>query len=91
MVEIQVEHSKKASLIMRAKFKHIFDQIFTKLEKEIDDVKKSKLKYILGKLTEYCDVLPVISFNGQKYDIPLIRHYLPLALEEKDSLPHFVI
>ena len=91
MVEIQVEHSKKASLIMRAKFKHIFDQIFTKLEKEIDDVKKSKLKYILGKLIEYCNVLPVISFNGQKYDIPLIRRYLPLALKEKDSLPHFVI
>ena len=33
---------------------------------------------------EYCDILP-----NRKYDLPLIRNYLSLALKNKYSLPKF--
>ena len=91
MVELQIKHSEKASAIMRSRFKKVFDWLYTKIDDEEDEIKKSKLKNILGRLLKYCDILPIVSFNGQNYDIPLIRRYLPAALRKQDSLPNFVI
>ena len=82
MVELQIMHSNKASSIMRKKFEHIFDILNEKLETENDEIRKMKLKSIFYQFSKYCDILPVISFNGQKYDIPLIRYYLPTALKK---------
>ena len=39
----------------------------------------------------YCDRLPVNGYNSQRYDIPLIRRYLPSSLERLDTLPNLVI
>ena len=91
MVELQLQHQEKASKLMRDQFKWVLKKIGEKIEFEIDEKEKSKLKYISNKFYKYCDTLPVISFNGQRYDIPLIRRYLPLALKKQDSLPKFVI
>ena len=80
LVRLQLRHQEKSSQLMRDKFAWIFE----KLENE----EHQKLK---RKFTKYCDLLPIISFNGSKYDIPLIRKYLPLALQTYDALPNFVI
>ena len=91
MVELQLQHQEKASQIMREKFNWVLREIYEKMEIEIDEKMKQKLKYFYRRFCKYCDTLPVISFNGQRYDIPLIRQYLPLALQKLDSLPNFVI
>ena len=77
LVRQQLLHQERASQIMRKRF----DWVFEKLQ---DDKLKSKFE-------RYCDVLPVITFNGGSYDLPLIRRYLPLALKKQDALPKFVI
>ena len=66
MVELQVKHLNKASLIMRKRFKHIFDLINVKIETGNDEIQKSKLKSILSRLSKYCDIIPVIIFKWTK-------------------------
>ena len=39
--------------------------------------KLKKMKKIWSNLQLYCDQLIVLGFNSQKYDIPLIKNYLP--------------
>ena len=39
----------------------------------------------------YCDQLIVLGFNSQKYDIPLIKNYLPSSLARLDDMPRFVV
>ena len=48
-------------------------------------------KSLLGSLAKYCDQLVIIGFNSQKYDVPLIKKYLPSSLERLDTIPSFVI
>ena len=83
LVALQVKHQETASRIMREKF----EWVFTRMAQEDDET----LKFIKNRFIRYCDVLPIISFNGQRYDIPLIRRYLPLALKRNDSLPNLII
>ena len=58
---------------------------------ELMKKKLNKYKTLLSKLTTYCDQLVVIGFNSQRYDIPLIKEYLPSSLRKFDSIPRFVI
>ena len=57
-----------------------FDWIFERLDQE-------EFKFLKTMFQRYCDQLPIISFNGSSYDLPLIRQYLLLALEKYDELP----
>ena len=59
---------------------------------EIIDTKRyKKVKTLLRTLEKYCDELIILGYNSQKYDIPLIRRYLPSSLERYDVLPNRVI
>lgn len=51
----------------------------------------NKLKSLHASLLKYCDQLPILGFNSQKYDIPLIRRFLPSSLARLDTIPDFVI
>ena len=53
--------------------------------------KFKKLKKIWSKLQLYCDQLIVLGFNSQKYDIPMIKNYLPSSLTRRDDMPRFVV
>ena len=50
-----------------------------------------KMTSLLASVLKYCDQLIILGFNSQRYDIPLIRRYLPSSLKRLDSLPNFVI
>ena len=84
---------------MREKFQWVFDILEEKLqsfeeEETQSDEEKAKIKelnILQCEFMNYCDKLPVIGFNSQRYDLPLIKHYLPSLLERLDSLPDFVI
>ena len=90
MISLQLKHQERASSEMRKKFYWVFEKLNEKIE--ISDVEMTpKLRTIQKKFEEYCDILPILSFNGQRYDLPLIRNYLPLALKKLDSLPQFVV
>ena len=101
MVEIQLQHQKTASLIMQQKFHWVFDKLeemlqsFEEKEEETrSDDEKAKIKELNTlqcDFMNYCDKLPVIGFNSQRYDLPLIKRYLPSSLARLDSLPDFVI
>ena len=90
---------------MRKKFEEVFkllNQEIVELEGYLetptdDDAYKlnekryKKMKSLLSSLSKYCDQLVVLGFNSQKYDVPLIRRYLPSSLERLDTIPSFVI
>ena len=84
---------------MREKFQWVFDILEEKLqsfeeEETQSDEEKAKIKELNTlqcDFMNYCDKLPVVGFNSQRYDLPLIKRYLPLSLERLDSLPDFVI
>ena len=79
LVKLQLQHQEAASRIMRKKFDYIFEELASS-----EDEKSRSLKF---RLERYCDQLPVITFNGSGYDLPLIREYLLPALDEYDELP----
>ena len=102
MVQIQLEQQASASKLMRNKFEPILStlqarvDIFKMLHPDYDkdslEVRNFKrMNSLLSSLQKYCDQLPVIGFNSQRYDIPLIKRYLPASLQRLDSLPHFII
>ena len=97
MVEIQLEQQKTASAIMREKFQEILDTLDGKLEyleqfKFGDGLRKyNEHRALKCGFENYCDRLPVIGFNSQRYDIPLIKRYLPYSLHKLDTLPEMVI
>ena len=85
LVELQLVHQKQASDIMRSKFAWVIQKL------EAMEKCESVAPHIRKRFLQFCDVLPIVTFNGQKYDIPLIRKYLPLSLKKLDDLPKFVI
>ena len=97
MVELQLEQQETASAIMRDKFEEIFnvlDEKLTALENLKSEEGKNKyneIKTLKCGLERYCDQLPVIGFNSQRYDLPLIKRYLPYSLQKLDTLPEMVI
>ena len=60
-------------------------------QKEVERKRLKKLKTFHSKLLTYIKQITVLGFNSQKYDIPLIRPYLPSAIIKHDSLPRQVI
>ena len=55
-----------------------------------EEKRLKNVKACLSKLT-YIGQLTILGFNSQKYDVPLIRHYLVLSLIKQDSTPKQVI
>ena len=65
---------------MREKFQWVFDILEEKLqsfeEETQSDEDKAKIKELYipqREFINYCDKLPVIGFNSQRYDLPLIK------------------
>lgn len=50
-----------------------------------------KLKQIQAKFELYCNEIPVLSFNGKKYDINLVKSHLFSVLLSENLKPKFVI
>ena len=86
-----LEYQKEASRLMRCKYRSVFTELYTRMEREDDPEIKKDLKWLYSSLAKYTDTLPVLGYNSARYDIPLVRRFLPLALERFDSLPTFVI
>ena len=57
----------------------------------IEEKKFKRMKSVRTSLGSYCDKLVVLGFNSQKYDIPLIKKFLPISLAKLDVLPKFVV
>ena len=105
MITIQLQHQEKASYLMRKKFDEVFKLLnreIAELEEKLEipsdgdlyklnEKRYKKLKSLLASLSKYCDQLVVLGFNSQKYDVPLVRRYLPSSLERLDAIPSFVI
>ena len=89
MVQIQLKHQEVVSKIMREKFQWVIDGLEQDICKNPENVKKYQT--LLNSLLKYCDQLVVVGFNSQKYDIPLIKRYLPSSLQSFDSLPKCII
>ena len=49
-----------------------------------------KVKAFESKLKSYIVQISVVGFNSQKYDIPLIRPYLPSSIAEHDCTPNLM-
>ena len=97
MVQLQLEQQETASLYMREKFEWVFDELqeelitLEKLKSEEGKKKCKKYQTLYHQLEDYCDKLPIVGFNSQRYDLPLIKRYLPSALQRLDALPSSVI
>ena len=93
MVWQLLEYQKEASRLMRGKYSLVFKELYTRMEKasESDPEMFIHLKWLYSRLAKYTDILAVVGFNSSRYDIPLVRRFLPLALKKFDSLPKFVI
>ena len=97
MVSMQLEHQKAASDLMRAKFHDVLStlnehlELNEKLTSEKGKAKFREYKALKSEFERYCDKLPVVGFNSQRYDLPLIKRYLPSSLERLDTLPNLVI
>ena len=83
MVKLQFEHQTTVSQLMGEKFSIILNILIRKMEdcqQQLKTEKSDRLEKIYKVCTtlycefdHYCDRLPVISFNSQRYEIPLIR------------------
>ena len=56
-----------------------------------EKAKMKQLNILQCEYTNYCDKLPVVGFNSQRYDLPLIKRYLPSSLDRLVTLPKLVI
>ena len=88
-----LEYQKEASRLMRRKYSSVLTELAERMEREEEEEGEmfSHLKWLYGSFAKYIDTLPVVGYNSGRYDIPLVRRFLPLALEKFDSLPTFVI
>ena len=96
MVIRLLEYQTEARRQMRYKYRWVFKELYDRMQlldkKDEDDRRMfSHLSRLYKTLARYTDVLPVVGYNSGRYDIPLVRRFLPLALKKFDSLPTFVI
>ena len=103
LIGILLKHQEKSSSLLLEKHANIFSQLeeditclkeeMASVEQEMDSIKKrTKMKESLcNSLKKYCTQHIVLSFNGSRYDIPLIKRYLPYSLQRLDMLPNLVI
>ena len=79
---IEILQQERVNAETRNKFVHVFealDRELTRLETLTRKVKENRQKKktpLRVSLDLYCNQLIVLSFNGQKYDIPLIKRYI---------------
>ena len=66
-------------------------QKFSPNQEKLLNIKLKKVKKCKRKLLNYIEEHPVIGFNMQKYNIPLIRPYLASSLMRLDSTPKLII
>ena len=56
---------------------------------QFSQIQKNQLIDLQDSLERYCNVLPVFGFNSAKYDLNLIKTYLPpILINERDIEPH---
>ena len=91
MVWQLLEYQKEASRLMRRKYHWVFMELWERMQGLDEGDEMTHLKWLYTTLARYTDVLPVVGFNSGRYDIPLVRRFLPLALKRMDSLPTFII
>ena len=96
MVAQLLQYQAEASRRMRYKYRFVFEALHEKMNEldwkvEEDREALSHLKWLYKTFCRYTDILPVVGFNSGRYDIPLTRRFLPLALKKLDTLPTFVI
>ena len=65
--------------------------ILTDEEYSVEQKRLKKVKSFLSKLKTYIGQITILGFNSQKYDIPLIRSYLPSSIIKYDGTPKQVI
>ena len=100
LVKIQLEQQDAACRLMREKYSKVIEKLTNEVERfpknglfisKEQEFRYRKVRSLLTGLTRYCDQLIIIGFNSQKYDIPLIRQYLPSSLQRFEQLPKHVI
>ena len=105
LVSILHQQQVSASEIMYQKFENVFqsldndiEELTEKLECLSDEKSKisenAKLKKIVtlkASLEKYCSQHTVLSFNGSRYDLPLIKRYLPSSLAQFEDMPSHII
>ena len=63
----------------------------TDTEYDVEIKRLKRVKTFKTKLESYISQITVLGFNSQKYDIPLIRHYLPASIIRNDTIPKQII
>ena len=61
--------------------------LLTHEQEEVERKRLRKIKAFLSKLLTYIDQITILGFNSQKYDIPLIRSYLPSSILKHECIP----
>ena len=61
--------------------------LLTHEQEEVERKGLKKIKAFLSKLLTYIGQITILGFNSQKYDIPLIRPYLPSTIIKHDGTP----
>ena len=93
MIQILLQQQEAVSVLMRKKYKVTIDKLegMVSMYANNPEAGNKRFRSLLSALYTYCDQLIVIGFNSQRYDIPLIRKYLPASLRRFDSLPYKII
>ena len=91
MVWQLLEYQKEASRLMRRKYHWVFMELWERMQGLDEGDEMTHLKWLYTTLARYTDVLPVVGFNSGRYDIPLVRRFLPLSVKRMDALPSFII
>ena len=65
--------------------------VLTGEEYEVEQKRLKRVKAFLSKLKTYIAQITILGFNSQKYDIPLIRQYLPSSIIKFDGTPKQII
>ena len=105
LIRILRYHQQSASREVHQKYQSTFIQLDAdpreleeKLEAAGDPIVQKynskchkKLQTLQRSLEKYCNEHVVLSFNGSRYDIPLIKRYLASSLKRLDELPPLII
>jgi hypothetical protein len=83
--------SNKSVEILTTKYSKINDFLDILIEKCNNEEKLLNLNNLKQQFNNWFNVIPVLSFNGSKYDINLMKHYLHKALNNYGENVSFVI
>ena len=105
LITILLRHQDTASTEMNKRFETLFTEldedlqdIKEKLEtpgdpkdQKYNEKCQKKLQTLKASLEKYCNQHIILSFNGSRYDLPLIKRYLASSLKRLDKLPPQII